>query len=150
MKQRPALSLSGLSSNNNSIPRSSLGEAQSPTQQHHSRGPRSAHPQSHDHVTPPTLPSSTAFQKGKAFLRRVRSGSSLKVDMRIEEASSYAELSHPGWIPSSPPPSGVITNAVSSNQDARHRDATPPAKKIGTMDRIVRGLDSAFEFVDGR
>ncbi len=81
VKQRPALSLSGLSGNNNSIPRSSLGEAQSPTQQHHPRGPRSAHPQSHDHVTPPTLPSSTAFQKGKAFLRRVRSGSSLKVDI---------------------------------------------------------------------
>lgn len=151
-KQRPTLSLLGLSGNNSKA-YGPFSEAQSPTQQQHPRGPRSAHPQSHDHVTPNTPPPTT-YQTAKALLRRVRSGSSLKVDMRIEEVSPHAESSQ-GWLPNSPPPSSVITNAVSSSQDitgtSRHRDATPPAKKkIGTMDRIVRGLDSALEFVDGR
>lgn len=155
VRQRPSLSLLGLSGNNSKthIP---LTDAQSPTQQRHPRGPRSAYPyQSHDHGYGPPSSPPTTFQSAKALLRRVRSGSSLKMDMHIEEVAALAESGHGAWPPNSPPPSGVITNAESSNpgtaSSSRHRDASPPnKKKIGTIDRIVKGLDSALDFVDGR
>ncbi len=68
--------------------------------------------------------------------------------------SPKAGSSHPGWLPNSNIQSSVITDAVSSNQDAigtfRLRDATTPAKKIGSTICTVKELDWAFKFVDDR
>lgn len=157
-KQRPTLSIVGVAGNN-SMSSTQVADAQSPTQRRHPRGPRSAHPETQDinqdgayNIVPSGAPTSK-YQTAKALLRRVRSGSSLGMDSRIDEVSPHAEAAQPAWPPSSPP-SSVITSAagtdvVGSTSRLPDTSTTPSRKKMGTMDRIVRGLDSALEFVDG-
>ncbi|KAF8953127.1 hypothetical protein BDZ97DRAFT_1929977 [Flammula alnicola] len=101
-RPRPSLSLQSLSGS-----RGRTVEVQSPTQQRHAlRSPTTAHPHSHTGNHGSTAVSvsggASTMASAKAILRRVRSGSSLGMDMRIEEVSPHAEESQASWRPNSP------------------------------------------------
>ncbi|KAF8888707.1 hypothetical protein CPB84DRAFT_1786008 [Gymnopilus junonius] len=102
--------------------------------------------------------SSGTMASAKALLRRVRSGSSLRMDMHTEEHESPVGSNHP--VPNSPTSaafsssggSNVMMTENASRGGSWGRETSPEhsRKRKGPVERLVQGLDSALEFRDGR
>ncbi|KAG5645109.1 hypothetical protein DXG03_006923 [Asterophora parasitica] len=85
----------------------------------------------HSHAAPPSetrqVRSPTISETGRAIMRRVKSGSSLNAGIALEEAHSPS-----------------LTQECSAAPHAAKK------KRTVLVNRIVRGLDSAMDFVDGK